>query len=194
MSQSVTLRLTDVTVRNETSTVTVTRTVPEIAILGISGPIGGYGAHGSFYDTATHRLTVNTATRVPLNTTEFASFVSIVDGDTIKMANEGRYNIAFSIQLRNDGNQPHIVSIWLLKNTDYVPYTATDIVLGKSEEVARHVAAWNFFVDAQAGDEFALMVATDGTEVDLIDGASILTTVADIPMVPSTIVTVNQIG
>lgn len=165
---------------------------------GPQGLPGGFGAYGSFLDLTTVNLSPGEATAVPIGRTIFASGVSITDGNKIRFAKAGKYNIAFSIQLWNQENRLRTVNIWLSKNgtasTNWVSDSATDIILGKSDEAKRSVAAWNFFVDADAGDYFVIMVATDGTSVSLHYGDSLLTAPSSLPKIPSTIVTVNQVG
>lgn len=167
---------------------------------GPTGPAGGFGAYGSFYDTTTVTLSSATATPVPLDTTVFASGVSIQDAgrNEITMAAAGRYSIAFSLQLFNSSNSRRIVSVWLSKNgtspTNWVANSSTDLYLGSSIDAERAVAAWNFFVDAAAGDRYSLMIAADGADVSLLAGPSAVTNPSGIPAIPSTILTVNQVG
>ncbi len=165
---------------------------------GPQGAPGGFGAYGSFYDITTITLTPNTATPIPANTQEFASGVSIIDGYKISFAQSGKFNIAFSSQIRNRANKARIVTIWLSKNGiaqgNWVPDSATDIYLGSSPETERQVAAWNFFVNASAGDYFTLMISASDTDIDLYAESSGNTSPAGIPQIPSTILTVNQVG
>lgn len=170
----------------------------EIGATGPQGPPGGFGAYGSFYDTTDVALPANSAIPAPLDTTVFASGVSIVDGYKITMAAAGKYNIAFSSQLLNSAGQRRNITIWLTKNgiaqSHWVPESTTDIVLGTAVQDEKNVAAWNFFVDAQAGDFFALMIVASGSQVTLNGGSSLNTTPAGIPQIPATILTVNQVG
>lgn len=166
---------------------------------GATGSTGGFGAYGSFYDTATLTLTsAGTAFVVPLDTTDFSSGVSIVDGTKITMSSAGKYNIAFSLQLLNAATGGRIVTIWLSKNGTtpdrWVTWTSTDVYVGSATDSERQVSAWNFFVDAAAGDSYSLMIATNGTGVSVRAGNSANSSPAGIPAVPSTIVTVNQVG
>lgn len=158
---------------------------------GETGPAGGFGDYGSFIDTETRPLTQASAYAIPLNVTQFARGVSVLSGSQITMASEGMYNIAFSIQLLNSVNTRPVVTIWLNKNGSPVADTATDVYLGTAIDTERSVAAWNFFVDAEAGDYFSLMIVTNGTGVSVFGGAS-----ANVgaPAIPSTILTVNQVG
>lgn len=165
---------------------------------GPQGIPGGFGAYGSFYDSADHQLTADTATPIPLNTTAFASGVSIVDGYKVKFSSAGKYNIAFSSQVSNRSNATRTVTIWLSKggtaSGNWLAETSTDLVLGKDTANERSVAAWNFFVDAQADDFFVVMIVADDTSVWLDGGTPANGVPAGIPQIPSTILTVNQVG
>ena len=165
---------------------------------GATGPGGGFGYYGNFYDTGTHALTSATATPIPLNSTSFNNGISIVDGYKITFTNSGKYNIAFSSQLYNSANQRRVATIWLAKNgitsDKWVAESATDLYIGTSVDSERKVAAWNFFVDVAANDYFVLLISVDGNNVSVYGGLSDQTIPASIPAIPSTILTVNQIG
>lgn len=167
---------------------------------GPTGPAGGFGAYGAFYDTETRVLARNTPYAIPLNATQLSQGVSIggVNINEITMASAGKYNIAFSLQLYNNANSRAVVTIWLAKNgvavANYVPESSTDIYLGTATDTERSVAAWNFFVDAAAGDFYTLMIATNGASVSIYGDASANTDVPGLPTIPSTILTVNQVG
>ena len=158
---------------------------------GETGPAGGFGDYGSFIDTETRPLTQASAYAIPLNVTQFAQGVSVVSGSQITMTNPGKYSIAFSLQLFNSLNTRPVVTIWLNKNDSPVADSATDVYLGTSIDTERSVAAWNFFVDAEAGDFFSLMVLTNGTGVSVYGGPAAN---PGAPAIPSTILTVNQVG
>ena len=165
---------------------------------GSKGDPGGFGNFGSFYDTTSTLLAANTATAVPLNTTDRASGISIVndiDGKPTKITftTAGIYNISFSMQLGKTDSGTDLVSIWLVQNGDNVPWSSTDLYLTDSGLKSRTVAAWNFFVVIAAGDNIQLMISAEN---DL--KTSVLTLPAQTnptrPEVPSTILTVNQVG
>lgn len=176
---------------------------------GIQGPVGpqglpgGFGAYGSFDDTATVPVTFvappnNVATAVQLRRTLFAQGVSVVDDTGIRMVAAGKFNIAFSLQLLNRANARRTVTLWLSKNGvdvgNWIPWTSTDLQLGTTVDTERRVAAWNFFVDAAAGDTYTLMIAADGDRVDILAGDSLNVDPPGVPQIPSTILTVNQVG
>ena len=154
---------------------------------GATGPAGGFGAYGSFFDTADVPLTT-TGQALPLNTTDFAQGVSILSGSRITFASAGKYNIAFSLQLYNSTAGIRVVKIWLKKNGVDVEWSAGDIYLGKATETERAIAAWNYFVDARAGDYIEIAARSDAV------GVSVLADEASVPKIPSTILTVNQVG
>ena len=165
---------------------------------GAQGPAGGFGSHGSFYDTRTIPVTASQVVPIPLNTTAFASGVSITNGYEIRFANAGKYDIQFSSQIQNNANSFRQVIIWLSKNgissSSWVAESSTDLVIGKDNETERVVASWNFFVEASANDFYVLLIATSGSGVELHAGASLVTNPTGIPHIPSTILTVNQVG
>ena len=165
---------------------------------GPTGPQGvdsGFGSFGSFYDTSTVSLVINTATPIPLNTTVFANGVTIVDGTKIRFANAGKYNIAFSLQITNGANKVSTVSLWLAQNGTNVPWTNTDKILGTTNTDERAVLAWNFFVDVAANDNVQLMIsATTAGTLDTKIAALPAQTNPTRPEIPSTILTVNQVG
>lgn len=165
---------------------------------GPQGPAGGFGAYGSFFDNQ-DLVIGTTATPVRLNQTLSAQGISIVGAGQyeIQFDQAGTYNIAFSSQLLNQANQERVVAIWLSKNgttsDKWVSETTTDIVLGSKPTEERSVAAWNFFVSASAGDRYILMIATNSLGPTIHGGPSLLTGLG-LPQIPSTIVTVNQVG
>lgn len=174
---------------------------------GSQGPQGSpgittLGYHGSFIDTTTVNILLS-AIAIPFNSTEFSNGISVANGveglkTRITFANTGKYNIQFSSQLENPGNQARQVSIWLAKNRNvagagYVNNSSTDIYLGTSTETERQVVAWNFFVEATANDFFELMIVANGTGVMIHSGTS-SNAARGAPAIPGTILTVNQVG
>jgi hypothetical protein len=160
---------------------------------GPSGPAGGFGAYGSFDDTDVVPIPATGAIPVPLRRTLFAQGASIVDSTKITMDTAGVYNIAFSLQLLNTVNQRRVVTIWLSQNGVAVPISSTDEYLATDTTGERAVAAWNFFVVAAPGDYFELMIAANGTGTEIFYGTS-ENSDDGAPLIPSAILTVNQVG
>ena len=162
---------------------------------GPQGTPGGFGAYGSFYDDSSLSLIANSPISVPLNRQYFEpNGVSVTNGSRITMTSAGKYNLAFSLQLRNGANQARTITIWLRKNGADVAFTSTDLFLGTSVTAEKYVAAWNFLADASAGDYFELMIETSNTGVELFAGDSVNVAAPTPPKIPSTILTVNQVG
>jgi hypothetical protein len=174
---------------------------------GPAGPAGGFGDYGSFHDVLTHTITT-TPMPVPVGVTDFAKGVSIQNGHQITFSTAGVYDIQFSLQLLYDAasaaKKYSTVTLWLSKNgigqANWVPNTSTDVILGgASIDARRSVEAWNFFVEAQPGDFAVLMIIAEknqvGDQVKIFSGPSAnCTEGCQIPQIPSTILTVNQVG
>ena len=59
---------------------------------------------------------------------------------------------------------------------------------------ARHVAAWNFFVDANAGEYVQLLISSAGTTLKTKILSTSSQSSPNRPEIPGTILTVNQVG
>jgi hypothetical protein len=160
---------------------------------GATGPRGGFGAHGSFFDTTTVPLPRYVATPVPFDTTDFADGVSIVDGTKITMAVGGKFNIMFSSQLEKGDAGTDLVSVWLAKDGVNAAWTNTDVVITASGANSRHVVAWNFFVEAEVGTYFQLMM-TSTTSSQMVIRSVASQTNPTRPEIPGTTLTVQQVG
>lgn len=164
---------------------------------GASGAPGGFGSYGSFYDTSTVTLVQNIATAIPLNSTNFASGVSIAGGSKITFTASGKFNIAFSSQIIKEDAGTDVISIWICKGSNggtciNVPWSGTDLYITGSD--VRQVAAWNFMVTASAGDYFQIMISSSGTTLKTKIISAAAQSNPNRPEIPSTILTVNQVG
>jgi hypothetical protein len=133
---------------------------------------------------------------VKLNSTDLTAtsgFSILTDGfgdkTIIKAANAGVYNIAFSAQLRRgSGGSSESINFWLRKNGTNVPSTNT--VVSVQANAGLLVAAWNFFIQMDAGAEAQLMWSTSSTAIDMPYAAAS----GVHPATPSVILTVNKVG
>jgi hypothetical protein len=141
-----------------------------LAGLSASGGTGGsqlYFPYGAFSSNQDQTATVNTATLMTLNTTDFTNGVSIASSK-ITVENAGIYNLQFSVQLENNDNAPQDVFIWLKQN-------GVDIVgsTGKIGMPARKgpgdpfhgIYGWNYFCSMTAGQYIEIYWST--TDVDV---------------------------
>ena len=161
------------------------------------------GRYGSFYDEITQAAVINTATPVILRNTDFYKGVSIeadLSGNLtqIHLDDTGKYNIAFSLQLdrvSGSGNVP--VVIWLRKNEIDVPWSASQVIMSGNANVAKVIAAWNFFVETTSHDDyFQLMWRTTDANIQIVGFPANLAqpNPAAYPATPPIILTVNQVG
>ena len=170
-------------------------------IQGLKGDAGGFGYYGSFYDTGTVTLTQNQVRAVPLHVTDFSNGISIENDATpsptkIRFQYSGKYNVMFSLQLTKSDAGTDVSTIWICQGSGSgactnVPWSATDLYLAGND--ARQVAAWNFFVNASANDYIQLLISPGSSTATSIL-ASPAQTSPSRPQIPSTILTVNQVG
>lgn len=157
----------------------------------INVQVGTPAYFGSFYSTQDQASAgANTANKMTLNTTDVSNGVSIVSSSRITIANAGIYNIQFSAQLDKTDSGDDVVDIWLCKNGSNVANTNTQTTLTGNS--GKHVAAWNFFVNAAASDYYEICWSSPDASVFLNYIASQSTPTR--PATPSVIVTVNKVG
>jgi hypothetical protein len=163
------------------------------ANLGYGGCPQCTGNYASYYDTTEQTVTSGQVAAMKFNTVDISSGITVQNDGSgnptlITIPTDGIYDIQFSAQAeRQQGGGQKTLIIWLRKNGVDVPYTATFI--GFVSNGIEQVAAWNYFIDAQAGDEYQLMWSQDD-DISLI----VLPATAIHPEVPSVILTVNQVG
>ena len=158
---------------------------------GDPGAVGGFGASASYYSTVDQHGTVNSIQAMTLNNTDWETGISLQSGTQIHMLSAGKYNIAFSAQLHQT-NSSSIVNIWLAKEGVAVPDTNTKCAITANNPY--YVAAWNFFVNAAAGDRYEIMWSADSANAVIEHEPAIGSGATLHPAVPSLIVTVNQVG
>jgi hypothetical protein len=115
---------------------------------------------------------------------------SVVNNSQITAANTGKYNVAFSFQLHNrgGGGSGGTAEIWLAKNGSPLPDSNTRIAVNTNSPYV--VAAWNYFVPLNAGENVQIYWATDNQNIVLEYNTGAMGG----PAIPSTIITVNQVG
>ena len=129
------------------------------------------------------------ANLIKYRTTEISRDISIVSDSRITMAKAGIYNIQFSAQFDKVDSGDDIVEIWLLKNGQNVDNSNTQMTLVGNN--GKHVAAWNFVVQASAGDYYELAWHSTDTSVFINYVAPQSTPTR--PAIPSVILTVTQV-
>jgi hypothetical protein len=164
---------------------------------------GGVKAYGSWQNNNTQLSPANNfPTPVIYDTLNFNNNV-IVDNDSsfqytlIRMLVDGRFNIQFSFEFRNTSSSDEDVNIWFRKNgettSDDIPNSNTLISIPAkhgSGTPGHTVAAWNFFVEATAGEFFQIVWATSNKAAITME---YIPPTAFCPGTPSAILTVNKI-
>jgi len=162
---------------------------------------GATKVYGSFYDITDQTGDAYEILTMKLGNTDTSvtNGVSIVNDGAgnptqITVNETGVYDIQFSAQMVKDsGNSSTKATIWLRKNGTDVPDSATYVSFpGNSVYI---VAAWNFFVQLNAGQYAQLMWHID-SNVDngLLIAHEPAGTSPVHPAVPSLIVTVNKVN
>lgn len=189
---------------------------------GLKGDAGTPGAgfepvYGAFYDTNAHYNTVNdlpssswggtatTSVNVPklfkLNSTysngsPYVNGVSIVDGTKISVTKSGIYNVQFSSVFDKKTTGDDTVDIWIRRDGIDIPNSGTSMVVTTSAtQGGANVAAWNFFVYIEAGaGHYAELVWASSEGSIRMQGVPAITSPYSRPAIPSTILTVTQVG
>jgi hypothetical protein len=169
------------------------------AFQSVFGPRGGKylnNPHGAFQDS-TDQVAANTTTAYPVtfNTTDFSNGVTIASNSRITVADDGIWNLQFSIQLKNTTNDGQDVDIWFRKNGTNIDNSNSrfHLVARKGSGDPSHIiAALNFFVSMNSNDYIEIMWRTENTGVSIeAFGTSASPTR---PAVPSAIVTMSFVS
>jgi len=152
---------------------------------------GRHGSSASYWSTADQTGTANSIQAMTITNNDWETGISVANSSRITMANAGKYNIAFSAQLRQTNSQG-VVNIWLAKNGTAVANSNTKVSISANDPYA--VAAWNFFVDAAANDYYQIMWSSSSAN-SIIEAEAATGSGATLhPAIPSVIITVNQVG
>jgi hypothetical protein len=126
--------------------------------------------YGAFSDFTSQTTTVNTATLMALDTTDFSNGVTLVTGSKITVANAGIYNLQFSAQLQSLDNAPQDVYIWLKQNgTDIAGSTGrVGLPARKNPGDPFHdIKGWNYFLSMNANDYVQIYWSTTDVDVSI---------------------------
>lgn len=109
--------------------------------------------YGAFSSDQDQTATVNTATLMTLNTTDFSNGVSI-SSSKITVVNAGIYNLQFSTQFVNTNSNVQDVYIWLRQNGVDIPGSTGFVSIpGSHGGTDGHaIVGWNYFLSMAATD------------------------------------------
>lgn len=150
--------------------------------------------YGSFYDMNTFSTLGSVEEFMEFSSSAGSSDVSIVNNGLgnptqITVAQTGVYNIQFSAQLTKTGGTVADVNIYFKKNGVNVGGSNTIVTLANNNHYV--VAAWNIFIQLNAGQYAEIVWYTTNANVQL---TSIPVAVPPVDTVPSVILTVNKVG
>jgi hypothetical protein len=164
---------------------------------GARGIAGGEfpGYYGSFYDTTTQYPNSLEAQAMQLDSLVAADGVEVrndADGrpTQVRVTQAGVYNIAFSARMYSPSKQGQSADIWLRVNGSDLSWSNTTTFMNKDN--ARYVAAWNFIVPLNAGDNVQLMWDRSDRSIQVL-AVPADQTMANVA-IPSLILTVNQVS
>lgn len=149
---------------------------------------------GAFFDTTDQTATVDTAKAMTFNTTQIQRGVTLSNNSRVRVDRKATYNVQFSAMFSNPEATAYAISIWLARNGSAVADSCTDLTVPTKHGSVngKAVAAWNFFIDLNAGDYVELYWSTPQTTV-IIEHQDARTTPTR-PATPSVILTVNEIN
>lgn len=149
---------------------------------------------GSFHQATTlTNTTPGTGIPMRFGSTDFSNGITIQSDGTnltyITPDTTGTYNFQFSAQLNKNGGGATAIDVYIWMNLNGVAIPATNTRVTLQGPNVYTVAAWNFFLDASAGDHLQLMWASTSANAEIT-----ALTPAIGPSVPAVILTVNQIS
>jgi hypothetical protein len=170
------------------------------SVLGaLFGPMGSKHLntpHGAFQDS-TDQTAASTTVAYPVkfNTVDFSNGVTIASDSRLTVAVDGLWNLQFSFQFKNAGNDGQDIDIWFRKNGTNIDNSNSrfHIPARKSSGDPSHlITAMNFFVSVVANDYIEIMWRTTSTDVSLEHFGT--STSPTRPAVPSAIVTMSFVS
>jgi len=127
------------------------------SLLDVTGGSGLSSPYGAFSSDQDQTAVANTATKMTLNTTDFANNVSISSSE-ITVANAGIYNLQFSAQFQNTDTAFQDVYIWLRQNGVDIPGSTGFISIpNRHAGTDGHaIVGWNYFLSMAAEDHIEI--------------------------------------
>ena len=166
------------------------------SVLGIRGGRFMNNPYGAFQDS-TDQVAANTTTAYPVtfNTTDFSNGVTIASGSRITVANDGIWNLQFSIQFTNTTNASQDVDVWFRVNGTNAANSNSRFGFAPrkgANDPYHTIAAMNYFLSLNATDYVEIMWRTTDVGVTIEQYAA--GTSPTRPAVPSAIVTMSFVS
>lgn len=205
LGPTVTVTPTYATVEIDANGATVTVDVPETTVditgVGPQGP-AGTGADGyvlQAYDS-TDQVAASTTVAYPirLGTVDISDGITVANNGSgqptrITFANDGNYDVQFSIQFVNTSASEANANVWFRKNDLDLADSNSQITVPKKHGSADGaiIMALNLIVNAAGGDYVEIMWQTESTDVSIQHLPA--GTTPDTPATPSVIVTATVV-
>lgn len=205
LGPTVTVTPTYATVEIDANGATVTVDVPETTVdvtgVGPQGP-AGTGADGYLlqaYDS-TDQVAASTTVAYPirLGTVDISDGITVANNGSsqptrITFANDGNYDVQFSIQFVNTSASEANANVWFRKNDVDLADSNSQITVPKKHGSADGaiIMALNLIVNAAGGDYVEIMWQTESTDVSIQHLPA--GTTPDTPATPSVIVTATVV-
>jgi hypothetical protein len=119
-------------------------------------------------------------------TTMMHPSITLVDQTKIYIANDGPYNLSFSLQVQSTNSSYQYIDIWIRYNGQDYPWSNTRVGVGNGLSVA----SWNIFGEAAGGGYVELIWRPSSNDISLLA----VQPTANEPGIPSAIVTVNRLN
>ena len=164
--------------------------------LGIRGGRFMNNPYGAFQDS-TDQVAANTTTAYPVtfNTTDFSNGVTIASSSRITVANDGIWNLQFSIQFTNTTNASQDVDVWFRVNGTNATNSNSRFGFAPRKGAGdpyHTIAAMNYFLSLNATDYVEIMWRPTDVGVTIEQYAA--GTSPTRPAVPSAIVTMSFVS
>jgi len=169
------------------------------SIQSLTGPRGAkylnipYGAFQDSTDQTAASTTV--AYPVTFNTTDFSNGVTIASGSRITVADDGIWNLQFSLQFTNTTNASQDVDVWFRVNGTNIANSNSRYGLSPRKSIGdpfHIIMALNYFTSLNATDYIEIMWRTTDTGVSIEQYAA--GTSPTRPAIPSAIATMSFVS
>jgi hypothetical protein len=169
------------------------------SIQSVIGPKGGRylnNPYGAFQDS-TDQVAASTTVAYPVtfNTTDFSNGVTIVSNSRITVADDGIWNLQFSLQFTNTTNASQDVDVWFRVNGTNIANSNSRYGLAPRKGAGdpfHIIMALNYFVSLNATDYIEIMWRTSDTGVSIEQYAA--GTSPTRPAIPSAIATMSFVS
>lgn len=152
-------------------------------------------AYGAFSDATDQTGSTTAGTAMTFNTVDVTDGVTLASGSRLTVPTDGIFDLQFSAQFKNTDNAQHIVTIWFKINGIDVPNSGTQITVPARKSVGINgfaVAAWNIFLDMNAGEYVEIFWLPESLTVNMEHLPASVTPAY--PAIPSVIATVQQVA